>query len=84
MAWFTYQCDQHGIFRVSLPIRSKTVNCPQCQKASKAIIKSSTIQIVERLDNGAMHRAVERLHNVEEIMEERNQKHSVDNDENQE
>lgn len=30
---------------------------------------------MERLDNGAMARAVERIHNVEDLMEERSQKH---------
>jgi hypothetical protein len=30
--------------------------------------------MVERLDNGLMPRAVERLHNIEEIMEEREKK----------
>jgi hypothetical protein len=31
---------------------------------------------MERLDNGVMARAVERLHNVEEILDERSKKHA--------
>jgi hypothetical protein len=34
-----------------------------------------TVTVMERLDNGAMARAVERIHNVEELMEERSRKH---------
>lgn len=35
------------------------------------------MQMVERLDNGLMPRAVERLHNIEEIMAERDSKHAI-------
>jgi hypothetical protein len=37
---------------------------------------SGSVSIVERLDNGIMGRAVERLHNIEEIMNDRADKHS--------
>jgi len=71
MAHFTYKCPEHGSFCVSLDKREKTHKCPKCGKESKAVLKMGSVQIVERLDNGAMARAVERLHNIEEIMEER-------------
>jgi hypothetical protein len=76
MAWFTYKCEEHGKFKVSLTKREKLRPCPTCSKDACAIIQLGTTRIVERLDNGAMARAVERLHNVEEIMEERANKHA--------
>jgi hypothetical protein len=75
MSWFTYECNEHGPFKLSLPKREKSRPCPTCGADSKAVIKAGNISIVERLDNGAMSRAVERLHNIEEIMEERANKH---------
>jgi hypothetical protein len=75
MAWFRYKCPDHGDFRLSLSKRQKTANCPQCQKESRGIISMGSVTIMERLDNGAMARAVERIHNVEDLMEERSQKH---------
>jgi vacuolar-type H+-ATPase subunit D/Vma8 len=44
------------------------------------VMKPATMQMVERLDNGLMPRAVERLHNIEEIMEERDRNHAVEAD----
>jgi len=76
MAWFTFECPNHGEFRRSLPRRAKTVACPTCQTESKAVIRSGSISVVERLDNGAMGRRVERLHNIEEIMNDRADKYS--------
>lgn len=78
MARFSYKCEDHGVFTVSLEKREKRYNCPECGKESVAIIKSGSISIMESLDNGAMARRVERLHNIEEIMEERSTKHERD------
>jgi hypothetical protein len=76
MARFTFVCPAHGEFRVSLNKREKTVMCPTCKSESKAVIKAGNVSVVERLDNGAMARTVERLHNIEEIMNDRADKHS--------
>ena len=76
MGWFSYECPEHGLFKVSLNKRQKEMFCPVCKESSKPILKVSTFQVVERLDNGAMARRVERLHNIEEIMDERDAKHS--------
>jgi hypothetical protein len=81
MARFSYSCVEHGEFKVSLPKREKTYPCPICKVEALAILKTGTISIVERLDNGAMSRRVERLHNIEEIMNDRADKHSESNDE---
>lgn len=79
MAWFSYHCKEHGDFKVSLDKREKTQKCPTCFKDSCAIIKRvGNAQIVDRLDNGAMVRAVERLQDIEEIMEERSNKDTQD------
>lgn len=76
MAWFRYECPEHGSFRKSLKKRKKTAECPVCGGLGKAIMKAASVQVMERLDNGAMARSIERLHNIEEIMEERADNHS--------
>lgn len=76
MAWFKYKCPTHDAFSVSLAKREREVSCPKCQQLSKPIIGVGSTQIVERLDNGAMARAVERLHNIEEIMNDRADQHT--------
>lgn len=76
MARFKYKCPDHGEFVVCLDKREKKANCPHCGKESRAIIRAGTIQVMERLDNGAMARAVERLSNIEEVMSERSDAHS--------
>lgn len=76
MAWFSYKCDECGVFRKSLDKREKVQDCPSCGKKSPAFLKVGTVQTVEVLDNGAMARSVERLSNIEEIMEQRADKHS--------
>lgn len=81
MAWFTFECPTHGQFRMALEKRQKMVPCSTCGSASKGIIKSGSISVVESLDNGAMVRRVERLHNIEEIMNDRADKHSSENEE---
>jgi hypothetical protein len=48
---------------------------------SKAVLKPGTLRVTEILDNGVMVKRVERLHNIEEIMDERNASHSVKQDE---
>jgi hypothetical protein len=80
LAWFSFSCKDHGLFKVSLEKRTQKAPCPACQIECYGIIKTGTTRIVERLDNGAMSRAVERLHNVEEIMSDRSDKHSVKQD----
>lgn len=76
MGWFRYKCLEHGEFKLSLDKRTPKANCPLCQSESNAIIKIGGASIVERLDNGAMSRAVERLADIERIMNERADKHS--------
>jgi len=76
MAWFSYQCGNDGVFRKSLPRREKKHRCPVCDILCPVILKTASMQTVEVLDNGAMARSVERLSNIEEIMEERADKHS--------
>jgi hypothetical protein len=72
MALFTYKCEQHGNFQVALTKRALDQPCPTCSKSSRSIIVVGTSVVFERLDNGAMAKAVERMHDVEELIEERN------------
>ena len=76
MAWFSYQCGNDGVFRKSLPKREKKHICPVCGILCPVILKQASSQVVEILDNGAMVRSVERLANIEEIMEKRADNHS--------
>jgi len=91
MAWFTYKCDKCGVTRkVSLDERLPEVACSTglesgtCGGPMKPVLKPGNVKIVERLDNGAMARRVERLHNIEEILAERSDKHSVKQDDEDE
>lgn len=77
MAWFTYKCETDGEFKMSLIKRLKEAKCPKCNSLSKPILKAGTSQVLEKLDNGAMVRAVERLDDIETIMKERNDKNRV-------
>lgn len=81
MAWFTFRCPTHGEFKKSLQKREKAQPCPSCGQASDTILKpTASISVVEKLDNGAMSRSVERLHNIEEIMNDRADKHTEENE----
>ena len=77
MGWFSFKCPEHGDFKLALPKRQKKSPCPTCGKESDGIMKLGTIQTLEHLDNGAMTRSVERLSNIEEIKEERDEKFRV-------
>lgn len=79
MAWFSYKCEDCGEFRKSLKKREKKQECPICGKPSCVVLRTGTVQTVEILDNGAMARSVERLSNIEEIIEERADRHSTMN-----
>lgn len=70
MARFSYKCSEHGDFTVSLDKRLKTHLCPKCGQPSKTVYKGGSVQVMERLDNGLMARAVERLHNAEDLTNE--------------
>lgn len=82
MAWFTFKCQEHGEFKKALPKREKYSACPKCGKDSPVTLGGqSGLSVMERLDNGAMARGVERLHNIEEIMNDRADKHTEDTQE---
>ena len=75
MPFFSYNCSDHGDFRVLIDKREKVHLCPKCGKECKFVLKSlGTIKVMEKLDNGIMPRAVERIANIEEIMKDREKK----------
>lgn len=76
MAIFSYKCEACGVFKKVLPTRSHAVECPKCGKSAKNVVGVGTVSVKERLDNGLMGRAIERLHNIDELMQE----HSAIND----
>jgi hypothetical protein len=80
MARFTYKCDRCGnIEKVSLDKRLPSWPCMRnlspphsttvavCGGTGKPVFAVGSTKVMERLDNGAMPRAVERIHNIEEI-----------------
>ena len=77
MGLFTYSCSTHGAFKVSLPTREPNRSCPECGAAALPVLRGGTVRVVEVLDNGLMGRKVERLHNIEEILDERADKDSA-------
>jgi hypothetical protein len=75
MAWFTYKCNKcDRYFRVSISRRQPEYNHKGCIGVGLPVLKAATSQIVDVLDNGIMPRRVERMHDIEEIMEDRNDK----------
>lgn len=70
MPWYTYRCLSHGDFRISASTRLPSARCSVCGKDGLPVIKAGTSSVRERLDNGAMARAVERVHNIEELIED--------------
>jgi len=76
MAWFSFNCKKDGAFRKSLSKRERRHPCPVCGEDCPMVLRPASMQSVEVLDNGAMARSVERLVNIEEIMEDRADKHS--------
>jgi hypothetical protein len=80
MARFRFKCPEHGEFFKSLGRREKEWPCPECGKNTPNQIGVGTVQIMERLDNGLMGRAIERLHNVEEILNDLSDKDQIPQD----
>lgn len=71
MPTLTFKCPHHVYFEIWLKEPRKDYPCPVCQARSIKVFRANGgVSIVERLDNGAMGRAVERLHNIEEIVAE--------------
>lgn len=48
-----------------------TAKCLMCGGKIKRVVTGPSSQIMEKLDNGIMVKAVERLHNAEELFKER-------------
>lgn len=67
MPMFTYECPEHGAFGILASTRLKTFKCDKCNVICPNIFKSGTVRVVDRLDNGIMARAVERLSDINEI-----------------
>jgi hypothetical protein len=67
MPIFTYECPDHGAFGILAGTRLKTWKCDKCGATCPNVFKSGTVRVVDRLDNGLMARAVERLSDINEI-----------------
>lgn len=77
MARFTYKCKKcKQTFKVSLERRQSCYIC-QCGGDSDPVYSTGTVKVLEKLDNGLMTRAVERIHNIEEITQADADKHCI-------
>jgi hypothetical protein len=50
-------------------------SCPECGVESKRIVKVGSVRVTERIDNGLMAKGLDRLQNVDELIDERNANH---------
>lgn len=52
-------------------VKDYHIDCPECDSSMKRFVKPPSTNTVERLDNGAMPRAVERPADAERLYHER-------------
>lgn len=79
MALFRFNCSmckanpiaQFGLTAAQALVKAKAVYCPKCGARMVRIVKPPTSQVVERLDDGHMIRAVERPAEAERLYKER-------------
>lgn len=71
--WFCTKCDHSE--KKLLPRMPTLGPCPKCG-ADQDFIDNSTSRIIEERDNGFMHKKVEQLANISELMAERSSKKS--------
>jgi AraC-like DNA-binding protein len=77
MPTLTFKCPHHSYFTKWFKDPVQSTPCSQCNEISTRVFRiSGGVSVVERLDNGVMGRAVERLHNIEEIVNEQADKSS--------
>lgn len=72
---FTFRCPEHGAFQLYLKASAKEHSCPKCKVTSKRIPKLAHTTVMEVLDNGLMPQAVERMQNIDELLQERKDLH---------
>lgn len=75
MAWFTYECKQHGAFRVTLDEAKASIECPDCKIQCNRVLKPATARTIEYIDTGIQARKVEWQKDMKEILDERADKH---------
>lgn len=75
MAIFSFRCPEHGEFSKFLPKGTESHPCPKCSVESDRIVKAGGIRVTEKIDNGLMGKAVERLTDIEELNSQRSAIH---------
>jgi len=75
MAVFSYKCPVHGDFSVIAERGARRAPCRECGSESPRILKSSPMRVVEVLDNGMMQKSLERLVDIEDLLQERRDNH---------
>lgn len=78
MALFYYKCEEHGIFCVLLSTQKKEYECPKCNKKAKLQLNAGSVNVVEKIDNGYMPRAVTWIKDAPEVMRKRSKKNDND------
>lgn len=67
-------CKDCGLRQIRIllaPNGITMVECKKCGGKCKRLVKGPSSRVMEKLDNGSMVRAVERLANAEELSQER-------------
>jgi putative FmdB family regulatory protein len=76
MAIFSFKCPEHGNFSKYLKTGSSKTECPKCGAESTRVLGIGTVRVTEVIDNGMMHKSIERPTDIEEMMDERNAIHN--------
>jgi len=75
MGMFSFKCPEHGIFKVMLDTGTKSHQCPKCSAISARQLKVGSVTVTERIDNGLMPRPIDRIQNIDEMIDQRNAIH---------
>lgn len=70
MGLWNFKCSKCGGKQRKLLSKIEVVNCTTCNTPMTFTDSKITNQNKDRLDNGLMAKAIERIENVEEIMQE--------------
>lgn len=74
MAIFTFNCEDHGHFKVFLKKGEAYHKCNKCDKRAGRILKAGSVIVKDVIDNGLMARAIEQDADINEVMSERIEK----------
>lgn len=75
MGFFSYTCPEHGAFKKMLDRGTRSELCPKCGHESKRIVRAGSVTMTERVDNGLMSKRIDRIQDIDELIDQRNAIH---------